>query len=282
MYDAGNSPITFMESIALSPLERITSDAATITDNVRTHDVANSPIESNQNQKEVDTKVDVKKMIMQLEKSGSEKDNLAFKQSPKHKIQTIAKPLDSATLYPEHITLHVKNENKQNPYETINLQSKLDEVIKTEEFVLQQLDKVGTTIKSTSDLETRLTQIVNMETNMLHTIDKMIDQHDRSKDSLCIKNINKEMIMSEKSDEHIKTIDITKTSQSVPIRNIEDIIEKKYIDTGFKTDEHIKQSIKHTNLSNELKQLIDEEEREQEKMYRKLMNENYTDEKKIY
>ncbi|XP_050434170.1 uncharacterized protein LOC126841633 [Adelges cooleyi] len=45
MYDAANSPITFSESVSLSPFESETIDVATITETIRTIDVANSPIE---------------------------------------------------------------------------------------------------------------------------------------------------------------------------------------------------------------------------------------------
>ncbi|XP_050059793.1 ankyrin-2-like [Aphis gossypii] len=217
MYDAGNSPIIFMESIALSPFETVKSDVSTITDNVKKIDVANSPIESNKIQRNMDTTVDVKKMIMQLEKSGAGLENVTFQQSPKRK-QPVKTFLTETIHSEEHQTLYVdiKKEYNKNDTNTTNLQSKLDEVIKTEKCVLEHLEKGVNTPKNNSELENKLLQIVNIETN-----------------------------------------------------------------TGYKKEESIMEPIKVTGISKELKQLIDDEEKEQERMFRVLMNENDTN-KNIY
>jgi len=242
-----------MESIALSPFEMVTSDVATITDNVKTIDVANSPIESNKVQKNIDTTVDVKKMIMQLEKSGSEMENLTFDHSIKRKIE------------PTIID------------ETMNLQYKLDEVINTEKCVLKHLEKVNKSTNNNSELECKLLQIVNIETSMLQNIDKIIDKHDTHVDSSCLQKLEKEIISSEKSNEHIKILDTS--VKSTPKEYTEEIIEKKCINTGYRQEDNIKNPIKLTGMSKELKQLIDEEEEEQERIYRALINESYSNDK---
>eukprot|EP00102_Acyrthosiphon_pisum_P011321 XP_008180009.1 PREDICTED: uncharacterized protein LOC100167995 isoform X5 [Acyrthosiphon pisum] len=281
MYDAGNSPIIFMESIALSPFGTVTSDVATITDNVKKIDVANSPIESNKVQKNMDTTVDVKKMIMQLEKSGAGTENVTSQQSPKRKPSV--KPFISGIVLPEeHKTIHVDIEKKHKQYDTntMNIQSKLDEVIKTEKCVLDHLEKVvDMSSNNNSELESKLLQIVNIETNMLQSFDKIIDKHDKSVNNSCLKNLEK-YIIAEKADENLKKVDTTDRLQQSPKKCTEDKIEKKYIDTGYRKEESIMEPIKVTGISKELKKLIDEDEIEQERMYRVLLNETNTNDDK--
>ncbi|KAE9543095.1 hypothetical protein AGLY_003006 [Aphis glycines] len=278
MYDAGNSPIIFMESIALSPFETVKSDVSTITDNVKKIDVANSPIESNKIQRNMDTTVDVKKMIMQLEKSGAGLENVTFQQSPKRK-QPVKTFLTETIHSEEHQTLYVdiKKEYNKNDTNTTNLQSKLDEVIKTEKCVLEHLEKVVNTPKNNSELENKLLQIVNIETSMLQNFEKIIDKNDS-----CLKNLESNIISNEKTNEKIKEIDtMLDVLRQSPNKCNEDKIEKKNIDTGYKKEESIMEPIKVTGISKELKQLIDDEEKEQERMFRVLMNENDTN-KNIY
>ncbi|XP_026819584.1 uncharacterized protein LOC113558317 [Rhopalosiphum maidis] len=283
MYDAGNSPIIFMESIALSPFETVTSDVSTITDDVKKIDVANSPIESNKIQRNIDTTVDVKKMIMKLEKSGAGVEDATFQQSPKRKppVKTL---LSGSVLPEEHQTLYIdiEKKHKKNDTNTMNIQSKLDEVIKTEKCVLEHLEKVVNPSENNSELERKLLQIVNIETSMLHKFEKIIDKTDESVNNSCLKNLEKNIIPIEKTDEKLKKVDtMLDALQQSPKKCSEDKIEKKYIDTGYKKEESIMEPIKVTGISKELKQLIDDDEEEQERMYRVLMNENNTD-KNIY
>jgi len=277
MYDAGNSPIIFMESIALSPFETVTSDVSTITDNVKKIDVANSPIESNKVERNMGTTVDVKQIIMQLEKSGARTENVTSQQSPKR--IPLVKTFISEKVHPKKQTIHVDIEKEHKKYETntMNIQSKLNEVIKTEKCVLEHLEKVvDTSSKNNSELESKLLQIVNIETNMLQSFDKIIDKHDKSVNNLCLKNLEKDIISIDKSDENLKKVDTLDTLQQSSKKCSEDKIEKKYIYTGYKKEENIMEPIKVTGISKELKKLIDDDEKEQERMYRVLLNENNT------
>ncbi|XP_015376804.1 PREDICTED: uncharacterized protein LOC107171088, partial [Diuraphis noxia] len=282
MYDTGNSPIIFMESIALSPFGTVTSDVATITDNVKKIDVANSPIESNKVQRNIDTTVDVKKMIMQLEKSGTVTETVTSKQSPKRK-QSV-KTFKSEIKHPEeNQTIHVdiEKKHKQCDANTTNIQSKLNEVIKTEKCVLEHLEKVvDTSSKNNLELESKLLQIVNAETSMLQSFDKLIDKHDKSATNSCLKNVEKYILSAEKADEKLKKTDMTNTLPNLHMQCSEDKIEKKYVDTGYKKEESIMEPIKVTGISEELKKLIDDDEKEQERMYRVLLNESYTNDDK--
>ncbi|XP_022161431.1 ankyrin-3-like, partial [Myzus persicae] len=282
MYDAGNSPIIFMESIALSPFGTVTSDVATITDNVKKIDVANSPIESNKVQRNMDTTVDVKKMIMQLEKSGTGSENVTSQQSPKRK-PTLKTIISDIVLPEENHTIHVDIEKKHKQYDTntTNIQSKLDEVIKTEKCVLEHLEKVvDISSKNNSELESKLMQIVNIETSMLQSFDKIIDKHETSINNSCLKNLEKDIISVEKVDEKFKKVDTTDRLQQSPKKCSEDKIEKKYIDTGYRKEESIMEPIKVEGISKELKKLMDDDEKEQERMYRVLLNEYNTNDDK--
>jgi len=282
MYDAGNSPIIFMESIALSPFETVTSDVATITDNVKKIDVANSPIESNKVQRNMNTTVDVKKMIMQLEISGTGTETVTSQQSPKRK-QSI-KTFKSEIKHPEEnqtIQVEIEKKHKQYDTNTTNIQSKLNEVIKTEKCVLEHLEKVvDTSSKNNSELESKLLQIVNIETSMLQSFDKLIDKRDKIANNSCLKNLEKYIISDEKAGETSKKLDMTGTSQKSHIQCSEDKIEKKYIETGYKKEESIMEPIKVTGISEELKKIIEDDEKEQERMYRVLLNEGNTNDDK--